>query len=244
MNAEESGWSRGARRWVFLSVPLALGVAGCNVAVAAGAGVVLIGAAIIAHDCVDHLTITVFDGRTGRRTCDATVTISGNGTEREVLPCYHAELDEGTWTVTAQYPGLVPMQSTVVVTRPRGCEPAVHTVEMTLAVPRGPMPPTPPGQPAPGAATANETGGVPAAPPPLPPAGTAPTQPPPSAPVPPSTEAPAPPPTTAPPPTATQPPPAPAAPPPPAAPTQRPAPPSAAFPPAPAEAPRTPAGPR
>ena len=225
MDAEESGWGRGAWRWVLLSVPLAFGVAGCNVAVAAGAGVVLIGAAIIAHDCVDHLSITVFDGRTGRRTCDATVTVSGDGTEREVLPCYHTELDEGTWTVTAQYPGLVPMQSTVIVTRPRGCEPAVHTIELTLAVPRAATPPAPPGV-------------APAAPPTLPPAGTAPTQPPPSAPGPPSTQAPAPP-LTAPPPTATQPPPAPAAPP-----TQRPAPPSAAFPPAPAEANPPPASPR
>lgn len=115
----------------------ALLLLGCAGFIGAGVTVAFLGAAALGLKCDDPLDVTVFDGVTGERTCDADVIATDeDGSERRLQPCYAAELGEGTWTVRAALEGRQPAYSRVVVgARGRVCDRAVHSVELTLAAP-------------------------------------------------------------------------------------------------------------
>jgi hypothetical protein len=148
-----------------------------------GAGVVAVagGAAVLASDCPNLLDITVRDGVTGARTCEATVVAVKGDEVEQVKPCYHANLADGTWQIRASFPGRADELSTVVIARKGKCVHTVQTVELWLR---------PMGQPA--LTQVQPSAPLPAAPPPPGPAPAAPPSGPPPAAAPPAS-APAPP---------------------------------------------------
>ena len=179
----------------------------CTSVIGVGVVAVATGAAVLASDCSDFIDITVKDGVSGGRTCEATVTAVKGDEQEQIMPCYHARLSEGVWQIRASLPGRADAVSTVKLDRSGECGRTVQSIELWLQ-PVGYVSP-PPFAPAPPSTTA------PAAPPP-PPTPTA-------APPPPPTPAPAPPPaSTA--PLPAPPPPPPAAAPAPGAPPAGPAP--------------------
>ena len=191
---------------------LAVLLPSCTSAIGVGVVVVATGAAVLAADCSDFIDITVRDGVSGGRTCDAKVTAVKGDEQVEILPCYHARLGEGVWQIRASLPGRADAMTTLKLERGEECGRTVQSIELWLQPPGyTPSPPFAPPSVAP-----------PPPPPVAPPPATLP--PPPPAP----TTAPPPATTTAPPPATTAP--APAQPPPPAAPA-----PTAAPPPGPVQ---------
>jgi hypothetical protein len=120
---------------------------GCVTAfVAIGVTAVGIGAAALAFECDEPVSVSVWDPGTAHVVCDAVVTArSGNDTV-ELSPCYTTLLGSGTWTVTAVKPGRPTATGTITVEREHRCnEPIRHTLELTLSAPALPAPlPAPP----------------------------------------------------------------------------------------------------
>jgi hypothetical protein len=172
-------------------------LSGCVTAyVALGVTAVGIGAAALAFECDEPVSVSVWDPAAAHIVCDAVVTATSGSDTVELSPCYTTTLGAGTWTVTAIKPGRPPATGTVTVEREHKCsEPVYHTLELSLS-----------------------GGGPPMAPPPVPIGTVAPagqpgpaTPPTPTAEPPPTTTAPPPAATTAPPPPATTAPPVPGA---------------------------------
>jgi hypothetical protein len=166
---------------------------GClTAAIAVGVTVVGVGAATIAYQCDEPVSVTVWDPATAHAVCDVIVTATSEGDVVEFSPCYITALGEGTWTVTALRPGRASATGTVTVARERRCnEPVHHSLELTLSsampmppppAPEAPPPPPAAPLPAPEAPPPAPTA-LPPAPPAPPPAATpTPTAPPPPAP--------------------------------------------------------------
>ncbi len=140
--------------------------------------VVLGSAAVLAHQCYDHVYVTVL-GPAGK-TCDASVVATRGDDTVELNSCFHGALTEGTWTLRASAPGLGSTTTTVIVAPADHCTAHVQSVELTLAAPGGPftspLPAPAPALPTPVPAPTR------AAPPPTPPqrdAGALPPPPPP-----------------------------------------------------------------
>jgi hypothetical protein len=157
-------------------------LSGCVTAfVAIGVTAIGIGAAALAFECDEPVSVSVWDPGAAHVVCDAIVTATSGGDTVELSPCYTTTLGAGTWTVTAIKQGRPPATGTITVEREHRCnEPVYHTLELTLS--------STPAMPAPPATGTT----APAAPAPQP-----------EAPVPPVAPVPAPAPTTAPPPEAT-----------------------------------------
>jgi hypothetical protein len=205
---------------------LGLSALACNVAIGGGVVAVAGGAGILAAQCYDQVRIRVKDQQ-GRRSCDARVSLTQDGSQRTLRPCYHASLTEGRYRLDVRQAGYLPAEMEFAIPEhPGKCPHYTHTIELTLRRP-GEPPATPvftPSRP-PAAAEASRPRPPVTLPPPIPVA--APVVAPAPVPALPVTPAPAAAPAVAPEP----------APVPPAAP------PSAAFPPAPS-APPAPAAPR
>jgi hypothetical protein len=127
-----------------LMVGVALGLTtGCAAAAGAGAGAVLMTAGILSYQCYDHVDITVIDGLTGDKTCNADVRLIEGADEETLGSCYYAPLTAGTYTLRAALPGRVAGVTTLTVSERDGCDPVVRTVVLTVPAPgaqRGPRP--------------------------------------------------------------------------------------------------------
>jgi hypothetical protein len=142
--------------------------------VAIGVSAVGIGAAALAFECDEPVTVSVWDPGTAHVVCDAVVTASSGNDTVELSPCYTTLLGSGTWTVTAVKAGRPPASGTITVERERRCrEPVHHSLELTLSgtPPVVPAPAAPPPTTAPAAPPAAP---VPAEPTAAPPAATTP----------------------------------------------------------------------
>jgi hypothetical protein len=204
------------RAGLWLVVALSAGVVGCDAAVIGGAvALVGAGAAFASAQCYDQVSVHVRDEQ-GRRTCDAHVSITSEGSARGLRPCYHASLTEGHYRVSAQQEGYEPAAMEFAIPEHEGkCPHYTHTIELSLrrigaparsgvvrpkapapAEPTGPRPrpnvpapiPTPPAAAPPPAPAPAQPAPAPALPPAAPPAEPAP----PSASFPPAAPAPAP----------------------------------------------------
>ena len=208
-------WLRGSSlKWAL--VALGLLTTSCAGAIGAGAALVVVGAGVLSMACYDRMAVTVTDGLTGTKLCDAKVTFTEDGSVTEATSCYSAALSSGKYLLRVERPGLVPYEAPVEINTGSKCRHAVQTIYVALDRPDRKQSPQLIGPPVAPAAP------LPAAPPA--PAGVTPASPAPAAP--PTTTAPAAPPASAVPPTTTTPVPAP--PPPPAAPV--PAPPASTAP--------------
>jgi hypothetical protein len=182
---------------VFL--PLLSSATGCVAAAAgAGAAVVFGGAAALTSTCYDRVSLRLTDAASGQITCGATVSaVNAHGSEVVFKSCYHAAVPRGTWTVHAQLPGYTTAKTPLIVPAESHCDPAVQTIELTIA-PLGYQPPPPALPPAPAprptvtaAASAAPSTAPPALSPAAPPASAAPSfSPPPASATPPSPAAP------------------------------------------------------
>ena len=102
--------------------------------VAAGGGVVLVavGIGLLTSECYDYLDVTVYDAN-GRKTCNATVTVSKDGgSAQELTSCYYAPLGNGTWQLRATLPGFPEATSTVQVDNRKECVRHVQSAELTI----------------------------------------------------------------------------------------------------------------
>ena len=170
----ESHGSRPSRR--ALAAPLlgtiaAILATGCTTAfVAIGVSAVGVGAAALAFQCDEPVSVSVWDPGTAHAICDAVVTATAGSDKVEFSPCYTSALGEGTWTVTATRAGYAAATGTITVEHDHRCdEPSYHSLELTLSggsAPMGPPPawtaPGPSAPPAPAApAPAARTGATP-----------------------------------------------------------------------------------
>lgn len=122
--------------------------------VAIGVTAVGIGAAALAFECDEPVSVSVWDPGTAHVVCDAVVTARSDSSTVELSPCYTTLLGTGTWTVTAVKAGRPPASGIVTVERERRCrEPVHHSLELTLsgASPALPAPAAPPPTTAPAA---------------------------------------------------------------------------------------------
>jgi hypothetical protein len=129
-------------------------VTGCTSVIGLGVVAGVGAAAVLASDCPNLVDITVRDGVTGGRTCEATVIATLGDESQSIAPCYHAHLADGTWQIRASYPGRADEVSTVVVSRQGKCVHTVQTVELwlrpagrsepTVVQPSPPLPAPPP----------------------------------------------------------------------------------------------------
>lgn len=119
--------------WVGLALLTLGGTSSCAVAIGlAAAGAVATTVALTAG-CYDIVDVNVVDANTGLPRCDASVVArKKNGSESRFSSCFHAELNEGTWTILAQRPGFRPATTEMVVGGGRSCQPAVQTIELRL----------------------------------------------------------------------------------------------------------------
>jgi hypothetical protein len=130
-------------------VGLGAALSSCTVAVAGGVAAAMLGGAALTAGCYDPVDITVLDGVTGLRACDARVLArSTDGAEAAFSSCFHAELPVGTWTVTADRLGYQPVSAALVVSKGRRCERALQTIEISMmplgVAPAAPVPIRPP----------------------------------------------------------------------------------------------------
>ncbi|HVJ17764.1 MAG TPA: hypothetical protein VM686_20220 [Polyangiaceae bacterium] len=175
-----------------LVVGAALVLTGCAAGVGAGAGALLIGVGIATHECYQYTDITVIDGVTGFKTCDADVSVIQDGEAETLGSCYHAPLTAGRWTLRAELPGRKAAVTSFVVKEHEGCA-TVSTVVLTIPAPgaaTGPQPLQP--APSPPAAAPPPAPPLETAPPPPPSAPPASSETPPAAPAPPPSAAPTP----------------------------------------------------
>ncbi len=138
-----SGWGKWLPRVGLMFGALAAST-GCAAGIGVGVGAALITVGIITHECYEYVNITVIDGATGARTCNAHVTAQrGTSSPDDLGSCYYAPLTDGKWTIRATLPQRAPAESTIEVKAPESCEPAVATIVITIPAPGGPVAPRP-----------------------------------------------------------------------------------------------------
>jgi hypothetical protein len=152
-------------------LPLLLSATGCVAAAAgAGAAVAFGGAAALTSTCYDRVSLRLTDAASGQVTCGARVSaVNAGGSEVVFKSCYHAAVPRGTWTVRAELPGYATAKTPLIVPDGSRCDPAVQTIELTIA-PVGYQSPAPPPPPAPSPRPAITAAppAAPSAPPPAP----------------------------------------------------------------------------
>jgi hypothetical protein len=155
-------------------VALGLLTTSCAGAIGAGAALVVVGAGVLSMACYDRMAVTVTDGLTGTKLCDAKVTFTEGSSVTEATSCYTAALSTGRYTLRVERPGLMPYEAPVEINTGSKCRHAVQTVYVALERPdrqQGPQligPPAPaPAVPLPAAppAPAGATTALPSAPP-------------------------------------------------------------------------------
>jgi hypothetical protein len=120
---------------LLLLTALGAGALGCNAAIGGGVVALAGGAGILASQCYDQVRIRVRDER-GVRSCDAQVSVSSEGSESALRPCYHASLTEGRYRVRAQRAGYLPAEVEIDVPERKGaCPHYTRSVELTLRRP-------------------------------------------------------------------------------------------------------------
>lgn len=93
---------------------------------------VAVGIGLLTSECYDYLDVTVYDAN-GRKTCDATVTVSKDGgSAQELGSCYYAPLGNGTWQLRARLAGYPDATSTVQVDNRKECIRHVQSAELTI----------------------------------------------------------------------------------------------------------------
>jgi len=135
-------------QWLGLAWVL-LASSGC-IAAAAGAGTAAVfgSAAALTSSCYDRVSLRLTDAASGQVTCTARVSaVSTSGSELTFGSCYHAAVPPGAWKVRAELAGYTTASTPLTVPVESQCNPAVQTIELTIA-PSGyqqppPVPPTP-----------------------------------------------------------------------------------------------------
>jgi hypothetical protein len=123
LEVEAFVWAAG---WISVVIVLP----GCLATHAAG---VAVGVARLTSKCHDPVEVSVVDSRTGRGLCDSSVVARrSDGVEVTFAPCFRAELDAGTWTVSASRRGYQAATSQVTVEEAEDCEPALQSLELSL----------------------------------------------------------------------------------------------------------------
>src|SRR5215207_776747 len=83
-------WLRGSSmKWAL--VALGLLTTSCAGVIGAGAALVVVGAGVLSMACYDRMAVTVTDGLTGTKLCDAKVTFTEDGSVTEATSCYTAD---------------------------------------------------------------------------------------------------------------------------------------------------------
>jgi hypothetical protein len=142
-------------------VALGLLTTSCAGAIGAGAALVVVGAGVLSMACYDRMAVTVTDGLTGTKLCDAKVTFTEGSSVTEATSCYTAALSTGRYTLRVERPGLMPYEAPVEINTGSKCRHAVQTVYVALERPDRQQGPQLIGPPAPAPAVP-----LPAAPPP------------------------------------------------------------------------------
>ena len=143
-------WKQALAPRALVLLPLALAATACVAAAAgAGAAVAFGGAAALTSSCYDRVSLRLTDGVSGQVTCSARVSaVNRGGSELVFRSCYHAAVPPGEWTVRADLPGYATATTPLIVPVESQCDPAVQTIELTIA-PAGYRPPEPQRSPAP-----------------------------------------------------------------------------------------------
>lgn len=171
-------------------VALGLLTTSCAGAIGAGAALVVVGAGVLSMACYDRMAVTVTDGLTGTKLCDAKVTFAEGDSVTEATSCYTAALSTGKYKLRVERQGLVPYEAPVEINTGSKCRHAVQTIYVALERPnrqQGPQligpPPASPAAPLPAAPPA-PAGAATVSPPAAPPAPAGTTTPSPAAPAP------------------------------------------------------------
>lgn len=142
-------------RWRWAALAAGLLSTGCLMgAIAAGTGVVVVGAGVIAFTCYDRITVTVTDRLTGTALCDAKITFTKGSSVSEATSCGQVALSAGKYKMRVTRPGLVPFEQPVEVVKGKDCGGTIQTMYVALerpnyqqapqqVVPAPPPPPTP-----------------------------------------------------------------------------------------------------
>ena len=105
---------------------------GCAGFIGAGAAVVVVGAGVLGFTCYDRVSVTVTDGLTGTKLCDAKVTFRQGKSETEATSCYQAALSAGSYTLRVERPGLVTFEEPINVSKDGACGQTVQTMYVAL----------------------------------------------------------------------------------------------------------------
>lgn len=168
--------------------------------IAAGTGLVAVGAGVAAFTCYDRVSVTVTDRLTGTKLCDAKVTFKKGSSETVATSCGQAALSAGKYRMRVERAGLVPFEQPVDVVKSEDCGSTTQTMfvamdrpnvvqapQQVTPAPVSPPSPTPavaPTPSAPAAPAAPAPAETPAAPPVAPAPSVAPAAPTPVAPTP------------------------------------------------------------
>jgi hypothetical protein len=128
------GRSQGASlrnvKWLVAAVGLL--ATGCAGAIGAGAAVVVVGAGVLTFTCYDRVAVTVTDGLTGTKLCDAKVTFLKGKSATVATSCYQAALSSGNYTLRVERRGLVTFEEPVEVSESGQCGQTVQTMYIAL----------------------------------------------------------------------------------------------------------------
>jgi hypothetical protein len=100
--------------------------------VGAGAGLVVVGAALVGYRCYDRVSVTVTDRVTGQTLCDAKVSFWEGDSETEATSCFQAPLSAGKYRLHVERPGLVPVDVPIEVAKGGDCGQTVQTMYVAL----------------------------------------------------------------------------------------------------------------
>ncbi len=104
----------------------------CVGALGAGAAAVIVGAGIMTFTCYDRVSVTVTDGLTGTKLCDAKVTFVKGKSETPATSCYQAALSAGKYTMRVERRGLVTFEEPVEVSESGKCGQSVQSMYVAL----------------------------------------------------------------------------------------------------------------
>lgn len=153
-------------RWRWVALSLGLLSTGCLMgAIAAGTGVVVLGAGVVAFTCYDRINVTVTDRLTGTKLCDAKITFMKGSSVSEASSCGQVALSAGKYKMRVARPGLVPFEQPVEVVRSQDCGGTIQTMYVALERPsyqQAPQQVVPPRQAPPPAPPPTTTASAPA----------------------------------------------------------------------------------
>lgn len=103
--------------------------------IAAGTGLVAVGAGVAAFTCYDRVTVTVTDRLTGAKLCDARVAFLKGSSETVATSCGQAALSAGKYKMRVERAGLVPFEQPVEVVKSEDCGSTTQTMFVALERP-------------------------------------------------------------------------------------------------------------